>query len=157
MTNQEHSKIFLSPIDPLGVPLYLSKGDDEIEAFNLTCEFCRHHEYSGWQTSPHRIYLLRGSSFRREGNIFGLLEISDLPAKLDWVLECLKEHNQSGGNFCTSNQKRGQSYRDCMIKIIGKACNNKTESDEIYLCGIGGSHIWIAERISGRRVFLMHF
>lgn len=157
MTNRKNSIIFLSPIDPLGVPLYLSKGDDEIEAFNLACEFCRRHGYSGWQPSPHRIFLLRGSSFRKEDNIFGILEISALPAKLDWVLECLEEYNQCGGDLCTSNQKRGQNYRDRMIKIIGKVCNNNTESDEIYFSGIGGSHIWIAERISGRRVFLIHF
>ncbi|WP_142528565.1 hypothetical protein [Pedobacter westerhofensis] len=157
MKKQQKTTIILCALDPVGVPLYINRGENEMTAFNLACEFCGLHSYSGWRENTHGLYLLRGGRERKENLMIGLLEVPLLPKALEAVTDRLRYYNQYGEELYTKDKKQFEDYRDFIIRVLSKDCSGITDPNESYTSGYGGSHIWIAERSSGRRVLMMHF
>ena len=150
-------KIYRSSIDPLNVPLYLSQGDNEMIGFNLACDFCRIHSYSSWRENTHGLYLLRGKTENRENMLMGLLETPVLPEPLGEVLNYLQFYNQHGEEVFRAAGISGD-YRQVILNHFAKDCTVAVKSaGDNYMTGTGQSHVWIAERLSGKRILLIHF
>ena len=141
----------------MGIPLHVNKGENEIQVFNLACEFCSLHGYNSWRANTYGLYLLRGAGGREEDVLFGLLEVPVFPSDLEITLRLLDHYNGSGPELFALLGKRSEEYRDFIIRMLSKDCREITDPNETYNSGYGGSHIWIAERRSGRRIFMMQF
>lgn len=69
----------------------------------------------------------------------------------------LQFYNQQGGEHFKKGKKRGEDYRDYVIRSVEADFGAITCMSDTYFSGRGGSHVWIAERVSGRRVFMVQF
>ncbi|MES2458184.1 MAG: hypothetical protein V4594_21685 [Bacteroidota bacterium] len=153
------TNLYLSPLDALGLRLYLRKGDDEISAFNQACEFCRKHGYSNWRLDTHGIYLLRYPEATNETGklIFGILETPSLPEALHQVIDLLRFYNRYGLEVYPNAKKRGETYQEYVLRKLARDCQEIVGSSAEFSTGYGQSHVWVANRLTSRRILLMHF
>lgn len=158
MKKQPHAPIELCSLDAQGVPLYTDQGENEITVFNLACAFCCLHGYNGWREHSHGLFLLRGGTDRKEDILFALLETADFPKELKDLTRFLQAYNGSGKAIFQLAKQGSEDYREFVLRNLDKDCAKIVKTaGEGYISGRGQNHVWIAERISGKRVLIMHF
>lgn len=157
MKKQPHAPIELCPLDAQGVPLYTDQGENEITVFNLACAFCCLHGYNGWRAHTHGLYLLRGGSERKDDLLYALLETGHLPKELAEITRFLQAYNGSGTEIFKL-YRGADDYREFILRNLDRDCTEiVSKSGDQYISGRGQNHVWIAERLSGKRVLIMHF
>ncbi|TCD03216.1 hypothetical protein [Pedobacter psychroterrae] len=158
MKKLPHAPIGLCALDAQGVPLYTDQGENEITIFNLACAFCCLHGYNGWREHTHGLYLLRGGSDDEEDILFALLEIQVFPKELKGLTRFLQAYNGSGKAIYQLGKQGAEDYREFVLRNLDKDCTKIVSKSKVgYISGRGQNHVWIAERLSGRRVLIMHF
>lgn len=157
MENQENKNIILSPIDPLGVRLFINEHDDEIQSFNIACSFCAQHGYSGWRENTHGLYLLRGKSRKDVCLMMALLEVPEFPKELGKILERIQYYNEHGEQLFSAEKARGELYPDFMLRNVAADCGQICDTaDGWFISGRGQSHVWVSDQ-GGKRVLIVHF
>ena len=89
--------------------------------------------------------------------MMALLEVPVFPESLQEVLSYIQFYNQYGTEVYKSDEK-GEDYQACILRNLERDCAVVMNcAADHYSCGSGQSHVWIAERISGKRILLIHF
>jgi len=157
MKHVTKTTIYRAPLDPSGIPLYLREGDNEITAFNAACAFCRRHDYHSWRADTFVLYLLRAKGSDPAHLLTAVQQVRELPKSLKRVFPTISFYNEFGRRLYGQLRKKGEDYRDCLIRCLAKDCQDIAGKTGGYLSGYGSSHVWIAERLTSRRVLIIHF
>jgi len=157
MENQEHIKVLLAPIYPMGIPLYISEGDDEMTTFNLASDFCSLHGYNNWRANTHGLYLLRGKSREKDDILMAVQELPVFPVGLERIPQYIQHMNHFGKQSYHAVPQK-DDYRSYTFRQLYGICGPLMRSlSEKYSYGRGQNHLWVAERISGKRILIIHF
>jgi len=149
------------PLTIKRLKVYIQQDDFKPETVKHILAFCLQHGFKRdalFKASA--LFYLRGTREKSDYDqvLVGILEVFILPLQLYEIVHCLSFWNQEGRKMFALNKVADQTFREFILKCIAADCRAMIEPwHDLFITGKGGNHIWIADRLSGERIFLIHF